>query len=160
MNREIGYDINHKPTPYADEISSICTGHQIQSRSWRNQCQCSNQNAFQRVSWIFICQNCKNWHDLWIWFESRVHPSISHPVETFCTQQSWTNTNRARDEAESRAILKTTREECEIQFIMQTILESYNSTMCEHNAVFWPPNAVLCVHSIEFFRAILTMRCM
>lgn len=32
--------------------------------------------------------------------------------------------------------LKTTRDECEIQFNMQTMLESYNSTMCEHNAVF------------------------
>lgn len=32
--------------------------------------------------------------------------------------------------------LKTTRDECEIRFIMQTNFESYGPTMCEHNAVF------------------------
>lgn len=41
-------------------------------------------------------------------------------------------------EAESSEILKTERDECELQSIMQTILESYNSTTCEHDAVSWP----------------------
>lgn len=46
------------------------------------------------------------------------------------------NASKRGGKAEEAKQLKTTRDECEIQFIMQTMLESYNSTMCEHNAVF------------------------
>lgn len=38
-------------------------------------------------------------------------------------------------QGEAEGDLKREGMECEIQFIMLTMLESYNSTMCEHTAV-------------------------
>lgn len=46
------------------------------------------------------------------------------------------NASKRGGKAEEAKQLRTTRDECEIRLIMQTKLESYNSTMCEHNAVF------------------------